>query len=79
MLGTHNGMKSVIENLNTEEFIRVRVGIGSPKYKSEIIDYVLEQIPQRERNELNQSIQRAKDSILEILENGIDIAMSKYN
>ena len=35
--GTHNGMKSVTQNLNTEEFIRVRVGIGTPKYKDEII------------------------------------------
>ena len=72
-------MKSVVENLNTDEFIRVRVGIGTPKYKSEIINYVLEQIPQRERKELDKSIKRAKDSILEILENGIDIAMNKFN
>ncbi len=72
-------MKSVVENLNTDEFIRVRVGIGTPKYKSEIINYVLEQIPQRERKELDESIKKAKDSILEILENGIDIAMNKFN
>lgn len=77
--GTHNGMKSVIDNLNTEEFIRIRVGIGTPKYKDDIINYVLEQIPKREREILDQSIIKAKDSIIEILENGIDRAMNKFN
>lgn len=77
--GTHNGMKSVIDNLNTEEFIRIRVGIGVPKNKSDIINYVLEQIPKREREILDQSIIKAKDSIIEILENGIDRAMNKFN
>ena len=77
--GTHNGMKSVVENLNTEEFIRIRVGIGAPKYKDDIINYVLEQIPRREREILDNSIKKAKDSILEILENGIDKAMNKFN
>lgn len=77
--GTHNGMKSVVENLKTEEFIRVRVGIGTPENKNEIINYVLEQIPKRERTILDESIEKAKDSILEILENGIDIAMNKFN
>lgn len=77
--GTHNGMKSVVENLNTEEFIRVRVGIGTPKYKDDMINYVLEQIPKREREILDKSIIKAKDSIIEILENGIDRAMNKFN
>ena len=77
--GTHNGMKSVIGNLNTEEFTRVRVGIGTPKYKDDIINYVLEQIPKREREILDKGIKKAKDSILEVLENGIDIAMNKFN
>lgn len=77
--GTHNGMKSVVDNLNTEEFIRVRVGIGTPKYKDDIINYVLEQVPKREREILDGSIIKAKDSIIEILENGIDKAMNKFN
>lgn len=77
--GTHNGMKSVVDNLNTEDFIRVRVGIGAPKYKDDIINYVLEQIPKREREILDESILNAKDSIIEILENGIDRAMNKFN
>lgn len=77
--GTHNGMKSVIENLNTEDFIRVRVGIGVPVNKEDMINYVIGQIPKRERNQLDESIKKAKDSVLEILENGIDVAMNKFN
>jgi len=77
--GSHNGMKSVIENLNTEEFIRIRVGIGSPENKEDMINYVIGQIPKRERGILDQSIEKAKNSVIEILENGIDIAMNKFN
>ena len=77
--GTHNGMKSVVENLNTEDFTRVRVGIGTPEYKEDMIDYVLQPIPKRERKILDESIERAKKSIVEILENGIDVAMNKFN
>ena len=77
--GSHNGMKSVIENLNTQDFIRVRVGIGAPEHKDDMINYVIGQIPKREREILDQSILKAKDSIIEILENGIDIAMNKFN
>ena len=77
--GTHNGMKSVVENLNTEDFIRVRVGIGKPANKEDIIDYVIKSIPQKEQIKLNESIKLASDSIMEILENGIDSAMNKFN
>ena len=77
--GTHNGMKSVVENLNTEDFIRIRIGIGEPSNKEEMIDYVIGKIPKRERIILDESIIKAKDSIFEILENGIDKAMNKFN
>ena len=72
-------MKSVVENLKTEDFIRVRVGIGTPINKEDMIDYVLKKIPKRERELLDKSIINAKDSIIEILENGIDSAMNKFN
>ena len=77
--GSHNGMKSVIENLGTQEFTRIRIGIGAPEIKEDMINYVIGQIPKREREILDKSIVKAKDSIIEILENGIDIAMNKFN
>lgn len=77
--GTHNGMKSVIQNLNTEDFIRVRVGIGAPESKEDMINYVIGAIPKREKEILNESAKRASESVIEILQNGIDIAMNKFN
>ena len=77
--GTHNGMKSVIENLKTEEFIRIRVGIGNPKNKEDMINYVIGKIPKREKEELEKSVEKAAKSVIEILDNGIDVAMNKFN
>lgn len=77
--GTHNGMKSVVENLNTENFIRVRVGIGIPENKEDMINYVLQKIPQKEREILEESLVKAKDSVVEVLDNGIDSAMNRFN
>ena len=38
--GTHNGMKSVVNEIQTENFIRIRVGIGNPKYKDDLLNYI---------------------------------------
>ena len=77
--GTHNGMKSVIQHLKTEEFTRVRVGIGMPEHKEDMINYVIGPIPKKEKEELEKSVEKSAESVMEILENGIDIAMNKFN
>ena len=77
--GTHNGMKSVVNCLNTEEFIRVRVGIGKPKNNQDLISYVIGYIPKEDIELLDKATTIAKDSVLEILKNGIDNAMNKFN
>lgn len=77
--GSHNGMKSVISELNTEEFCRVRVGIGAPKYKDDMINYVIGAIPEEEKCILNEGCQKASDAVIEIIKNGIDMAMNKFN
>lgn len=77
--GTHNGMKSVISCINSEKFIRVRVGIGKPKNKMDMISYVLGHIPEEEQKELDKGIETAKDAVIEILKNNVDSAMNKFN
>jgi PTH1 family peptidyl-tRNA hydrolase len=77
--GTHNGMKSVIENLKTEQFIRIRIGIGMPENKEDMINYVIGHIPKKEKEILDEATTKAKDAILEILKNGIDASMNKFN
>lgn len=77
--GTHNGMKSVVGCLNTEEFMRIRVGIGTPEFKGDLINYVIGHIPENEYNELQKGVNLASNAVEEILENGVDKAMNKYN
>ena len=50
--GSHNGMKSIVSELNSEDFPRIRVGIGRPKSEYDRIDYVIGQIPEKEYIEL---------------------------
>ena len=54
--GSHNGMKSVVAELQTEDFARIRVGIGKPEYKDDMINYVIGAIPEEERNILKEII-----------------------
>ena len=77
--GTHNGMKSVVSMLNSEEFMRVRVGIGMPEFKGDLINYVIGHVPDEEYDMLQKGVAIAAESVEEILKNGIDIAMNKYN
>ena len=77
--GTHNGMKSVIENLNTTVFARIRVGIGQPEFKFDMINYVIGKVPEEEQKILHQGVIKAADAVEEIIKDGIDIAMNKFN
>ena len=72
-------MKSVINEIQTEKFPRVRIGIGRPKYKGDLINYVIGKIPEQEIQVLDKSTTLAKDAVIEIIKNGIDKAMNKFN
>ena len=77
--GTHNGMKSIVQHLNTSNFCRVRVGIGSPNENIDMINHVIGSVSKEERAILEKGILKAKDATVEIIKNGIDSAMNKYN
>ena len=77
--GSHNGMKSVIAELGTGEFMRVRVGIGKPKYDGDMINYVIGAVPEEEQKELEKGVEKAKEAVIEILRSGIDTSMNKFN
>lgn len=77
--GTHNGMKSVIAELGTEKFCRVRVGIGQPEENMDMISYVIGFVPEDEREVLSEGVIKAKEAVLEILKNGVQSAMNKFN
>ena len=77
--GTHNGMKSVVYRLNSEEFPRVRVGIGMPQYKNDLINYVIGNISDEDYKTLKTGIEKASEAVTSIIKDGIDNAMNKYN
>lgn len=77
--GTHNGMKSVVQHLNTQEFTRIRVGIGTPENKQDLINYVLGAIPKEEAEKLDKGTDLAKEALVELIKNGVDKAMNKFN
>ena len=77
--GTHNGMKSVVHEIQTENFARVRVGIGNPQYKNDLLNYILTRIPDEEYKVLEEATKNAAKAVNEIVKSGIDSAMNKYN
>ena len=77
--GGHNGMKSIVNILADDRFPRIRVGIGKPKVEEDYINYVIGAIPEDEEQELKKGVEKAKEAVKELLKNGIDSAMNKYN
>lgn len=58
--GSHNGMKSVINSLGSQEFSRIRVGIGTPEHKNDMINYVIGKVPKEELEQLDEGTSTAK-------------------
>ena len=77
--GGHNGMKSIIQMVGTEDFPRIRIGIGRPEHNGDEINHVIGAIPEEQIPLLDEGTEKAKDAVIEILKNGIDIAMNKFN
>ena len=77
--GSHNGVKSVVHFLNNENFPRVRVGIGKPEENENLIEYVIGAMDEESKKRLDEGTEIAKDAIIELLKNGIDSAMNKFN
>ncbi len=83
--GGHHGVESVIEQLGSDKFLRVRLGIGDTKLnnfkkqKRDITEYVVSPFTAQERKKAKEMIDQAIRSIGLIIEHGIDKYMSKYN
>ncbi len=75
----NNGIKSIISYLGSKEFIRVRIGIGKPGAKSDGSSHVLSSFSKSESSMVEDSIVTAADAVLEIIQNGFQSAMNKYN
>src|SRR5262249_31316088 len=77
--GGHNGLKSIIGVLGTEDFARLRLGIHPDHEIADSASFVLAEFPRRDREQLNETIDRAADAIEDYLNLGIAQAMARYN
>ena len=78
-LAGHNGLASITQHLKTQDFLRVRIGVGKPPSKEQGGDHVLSKIPARERELLDISVQVAADAVQLIVTEGLDAAMRNIN
>jgi len=77
--GGQRGMASTIEKLGTQDFPRLRIGIGRPPGRMDPSAYVLQDFSRDELKILSEILDRAADAALEFVVNGLDKAMNKYN
>lgn len=76
--GGHNGMKSIIQHVKTQEFNRIRVGVSRP-LKGEVINYVLGDFPKAEQPDIIAAIQKSADAIEDFAQTPFIEVMNKYN
>jgi PTH1 family peptidyl-tRNA hydrolase len=78
-LAGHNGLRSIKSHLHSDEFQRVRIGVGKPTSKEHGADHVLSRFSKRERAEVDVTLERAADAVERIVTDGVDAAMNTYN
>lgn len=77
--GGHNGMKSIIASIGSEEFIRVRIGVGRPPSAEKQIEHVLSPFSMNDRTLVDQAIASAADAAAVIIRDGVEAAMNLWN
>ena len=77
-LAGHNGLRSMKQHLHSQDFVRVRIGVGKPPSGAGK-NYVLSKVPKRERELLDITIANAADAVEMIVSDGVDAAMRRYN
>ena len=77
--GSHNGMKSIVEELSSEDFARIRVGIGKPINEFDRINYVIGKLSKEEYAKLEEGQKLAVQAVEYWIKNGIDNTMNVYN
>jgi len=76
--GTHNGMRSIISLLQKDDFPRVRIGIGKSSHM-QLADFVLQRFSKDEMIEMNETLDRAAQAVIGIMDSGVEQAMNRFN
>jgi len=78
-LAGNNGLRSIKAHLGTDEFVRVRIGVGKPPGRQFGADHVLRRPGKQERTDLDIAIEEAADAVELLAADGVDAAMTRYN
>ena len=77
--GGHNGIRSIIRMLGTEQFLRVKIGTGAKPADMDLADYVLGRIPLSERADMAAAFDRASKAAVDLVTEPLDRVMNEYN
>lgn len=78
-LAGHNGLRSITQHLHTQDYVRVRIGVGKPPSKERGAAHVLNRVPAKDRELLDIAVQRAADAVETVLAEGPDAAMRTFH
>ena len=77
--GGHNGIKNIISHLDTDVFLRMKIGVGEKPKKYDLADYVLSRFSKEEREQMEAGYEKAVKAAVMILNGETDAAMNEYN
>ena len=77
--GGHNGLKNIISHLGTQEFPRIRIGVGEKPRGMDLADYVLGRFPKEQQAVMEEAYRDAAEAACMMIEDGADAAMNQYN
>lgn len=78
--GGHNGLKNIIQHLGTDQFPRIKVGVGAPQHpEHEMVNWVIGNFTPAEKKVVQESIGKALDAVECIIRNGVQQAQNKFN
>lgn len=75
----HNGIKSIIHHLGSDDFPRIRIGVGKPVHKGDAVNHVLSDFTDSEKEIISGILYVAGDAVEKVIDSGIDKAMNQYN
>jgi len=77
--GTHNGMRSIIQSLGSQEFPRIRIGIGRPRESFDLVNFVLGRFAKSDGPLMETAITEAAKGVDIFVKDGVDLAMNRVN
>lgn len=77
--GTHNGMKSIIYQIQSDDFPRIRIGVDKPPQGWDLANFVLSKFSSEERKYVEDAIENAVGAVETIIKSGVDNAMNRFN